>query len=116
MSLMDFALRSFARVSRIQRRAELNQFLCPTYTYLLDWGLTYGRFYCLKFSISSLTRLRLTVSPGRFLSVIAIKILLAYIVSTYDIKYEEGKVPKERCISYLRIPGNVNVMFRERRK
>ncbi|KAF8490824.1 cytochrome P450 [Russula emetica] len=54
--------------------------------------------------------------PGRFLAVSEIKILLAYIVTTYDIKFEEGRVPREFCISYLRIPGNANVMFRARQK
>jgi hypothetical protein len=60
---------------------------------------------------------RLTVSPGRFLAVAEIKILLAYIVTTYDIKFEKGTVPpREIWISYLCIPGNTNVMFRARQK
>jgi hypothetical protein len=58
----------------------------------------------------------LTVSPGRFLAVAEMKILLAHIVTTYDIKIEEGKIPREFCISHLRIAGNANVMFRARQK
>ncbi|KAN0118523.1 Cytochrome P450 [Russula decolorans] len=55
--------------------------------------------------------------PGRFLAVAEIKILLAYIVTTYDIKFEKGTVPpREIWISYLCIPGNTNVMFRARQK
>jgi len=44
------------------------------------------------------------------------KILLAYMISNYDIKLEEGKVPNEFYIAYLRIPGNAKVMFRARQK
>jgi len=46
-----------------------------------------------------------------------IKILLAHIVSTYDIKFEEGgKVPRELFLAGVRFPGNANAMFRERQK
>jgi hypothetical protein len=46
-----------------------------------------------------------------------IKILLAYIVSTYDIKFEEGKgVPLELFLAGVRFPGEVYVMFRARQK
>jgi len=46
-----------------------------------------------------------------------IKVLLAYIVSTYDIKLEEGKrVPPELFLAGARIPGNANAMFRARLK
>jgi hypothetical protein len=46
-----------------------------------------------------------------------IKILLAYIVSTYDIKFEEGKgVPSELFLAGVRFPGEVYAMFRARQK
>ncbi|KAI0284729.1 cytochrome P450 [Russula brevipes] len=65
----------------------------------LSWGL--GRHTC----------------PGRFFAVNEIKALLAHIVVTYDIKFEEGKgFPPDRCIAALRIPGTANVMFRARQK
>jgi hypothetical protein len=45
------------------------------------------------------------------------KALFAYIVATYDIKFEEGKgVPREVWIAGLRFPGTANVMFRTRQK
>ncbi|KAN0118582.1 Cytochrome P450, partial [Russula decolorans] len=55
--------------------------------------------------------------PGRFFAVNEIKTLVAYIVVTYDMKFEEGKgVPRENCIAGMRIPGSTNVMFRYRQK
>jgi cytochrome P450 len=55
--------------------------------------------------------------PGRFFAVNEVKALFAHIVSTYDVKFEEGKgVPRELCIAGLRFPGNSNVMFRTRQK
>jgi hypothetical protein len=43
------------------------------------------------------------------------KVLLAHIVSTYDIKFEEGtRVPRELFLAGVRIPGNANAMFRAR--
>jgi hypothetical protein len=45
------------------------------------------------------------------------KALLAYLVVTYDIKFEEGKeAPRELCIAGIRIAGNADVMFRTRQK
>jgi len=55
--------------------------------------------------------------PGRFFAVMNIKILLAYIVSNYDIKFEEGKkIPPELFLAGVRFPGNMNAMFRARQK
>jgi len=55
--------------------------------------------------------------PGRFLAVNQIKGLFAYIVATYDIKFEGGKsVPLDYRIAGVRIPTNANVMFRTRQK
>jgi hypothetical protein len=46
-----------------------------------------------------------------------IKVLLAHIVSNYDIKFEEGeRVPPELFLSGVRFPGNANGMFRARQK
>jgi len=53
--------------------------------------------------------------PGRFFAANEMKALLAYIVVTYDIKFEEGtEAPRELCIAGLRIAGNADVMFRAR--
>ncbi|KAH9992044.1 cytochrome P450 [Russula vinacea] len=55
--------------------------------------------------------------PGRFFVANEMKALLAHIVTTYDIKFEEGKgVPREYSIAGLRFPGSANVMFRIRQK
>ena len=70
--------------------------------------------------ISELTRrYLLTISPGRFFAVNEIKGLLAYMVTTYDIKFEEGKgVPRGSRIGIagVRIPAKANVIFRTRQK
>jgi len=61
--------------------------------------------------------LGLHACPGRFFAVNEMKTLIAHMITTYDIKFEEGKgVPQEYYVSYLRFPGNANVMFRERQK
>ncbi|KAF8491193.1 cytochrome P450 [Russula emetica] len=55
--------------------------------------------------------------PGRFLAANEIKTLLAYMLTTYDIKLEEGKeIPSDVCIASSRFPRNANVMFRARQK
>ena len=54
-------------------------------------------------------------SPGRFLAAVEIKALLAHIVVTYDVKFEEGKgLPAERHMGPFRYPGNADVLFRKR--
>ena len=56
-------------------------------------------------------------SPGRFLAAIEIKALLAHIVVTYDVKFEEGKgFPPERHMGLFRYPGNADVLFRKRQR
>jgi hypothetical protein len=46
-----------------------------------------------------------------------IKVLLAYIVSTYDIRFEEGtRIPPELFLAGVRFPGKANAMFRARQK
>ena len=45
------------------------------------------------------------------------KVLLAHIISTYDIKFEEGEgVPSSLFLAGARFPGNANAMFRSRQK
>jgi hypothetical protein len=59
----------------------------------------------------------LVISPGRFFATNEVKALLAHIVVTYDIKFEEGKeAPREFFIAGQRIPRTANVMFRTRQK
>ncbi|KAI9465132.1 cytochrome P450 [Lactarius psammicola] len=55
--------------------------------------------------------------PGRFFAVNEVKALLAHILVTYDVKFEEGKqAPRSLTINSSRIPGKANVMFRRRQK
>jgi len=55
--------------------------------------------------------------PGRFLAVNEIKGLFAYIVATYDIKFEEGQSGlRGSRIGGVSFPANANVMFRKRQK
>ncbi|KAI9434918.1 cytochrome P450 [Lactarius psammicola] len=55
--------------------------------------------------------------PGRFFAVNEVKALLAHVVVTYDIKFEEGEqAPRSLYIGSTRIPGNANAMFRKRQR
>jgi hypothetical protein len=46
---------------------------------------------------------------------IEMKALLAHILVTYDVKFEDGKgVPPERHLGVFRSPGNANLLFRKR--
>jgi hypothetical protein len=59
----------------------------------------------------------LVLSPGKFFAVNELKTLFAYIVMTYDIKFEEGNgVPRDICVAEMRSAGNANLLFRERQK
>ncbi|KAH9975535.1 cytochrome P450 [Lactifluus volemus] len=63
----------------------------------VPWGL--GRHAC----------------PGRFFAATELKALLAHMVVTYDMKFEEGKgAPPQLWIAGGYIPRNANVMFRKR--
>jgi hypothetical protein len=54
-------------------------------------------------------------SPGRFLAVIEIKVLLAHVVVTYDVRFKDGKGrPLERHMGPFRYPGDAEVFFRKR--
>jgi hypothetical protein len=72
---------------------------------------------CLAVYDSLPNPLPFSISPGRFFAVNEMKALFAYIVATYDVKFEEGNgVPRDHCIAGFRFPGNANVMFRTRQK
>jgi hypothetical protein len=59
----------------------------------------------------------IAISPGRFFAANEVKALLAYILTTYDVKIEEGKeIPSDVCIAGMRFPRNANLMFRARKK
>ncbi|KAH9043926.1 cytochrome P450 [Lactarius pseudohatsudake] len=55
--------------------------------------------------------------PGRFFAVTELKMILARIVTTYDLKLEEGKeIPRDFSIASSVIPREVSVLFRKRQK
>ncbi|KAN0116359.1 cytochrome P450 monooxygenase [Russula decolorans] len=55
--------------------------------------------------------------PGRFLASNEMKALFAYLIMTYDIKFEDGKgVPRGSNMALVRTPASANVLFRARRK
>ncbi|KAI9441480.1 cytochrome P450 [Lactarius indigo] len=55
--------------------------------------------------------------PGRFFAVNEVKALLAHILITYDVRFEEGKqAPRSLIINAVRIPGKANAMFRKRQR
>ncbi|KAI0305190.1 cytochrome P450 [Multifurca ochricompacta] len=55
--------------------------------------------------------------PGRFFAANEVKVLLAHILVTYDIKFEDGKgVPGNLEIGSFRILRDTNVLFRRRQK
>lgn len=61
-----------------------------------------------------LTAFMMIHSPGRFFAATVLKMLLAHLVTTYDVKFEEGKEPKQFFINGVLIPGRGNVLFRKR--
>ncbi|KAI0248479.1 cytochrome P450 [Lactifluus subvellereus] len=55
--------------------------------------------------------------PGRFFAASEVKALLAHIIVTYDVKFEEGKgIPREFRIGSTRIPRSTNLLFRKRQR
>jgi len=53
--------------------------------------------------------------PGRFFAVNQIKALVARIIMTYDIKFEEGQeVPRPYRMGTFRMMQNTNILFRKR--
>ena len=54
-------------------------------------------------------------SHGRFFVVSEMKALLARIITTYDVKFEEGKeMPREHHMGPMRFPRDTVVLFRKR--
>ncbi|KAH9975529.1 cytochrome P450 [Lactifluus volemus] len=59
--------------------------------------------------------LMMALSPGRFFAATELKALLAHMIVTYDMKFEEGKgAPPQLWIAGVYIPRSANVMFRKR--
>ena len=57
------------------------------------------------------------ISPGRFFAANELKVLLAHLVVTYDMQFEEGKgAPRALSIATMSIPKTTDVMFRTRQK
>jgi hypothetical protein len=55
------------------------------------------------------------ISPGRFFAVNEIKVLVARILMTYDIKLAEGScVPHDRRMGTFRVVQTTDVFFRRR--
>ena len=80
-------------------------------------GDTLGEFFVSIFASTHRDHSYSSISPGRFFAVNEIKLLLAHIVVTYNIKFEEGKqTPRGLIFNMVRIPGKANVMFRKRQK
>ena len=75
-------------------------------------------FQCPVFPCSSVLLLtRRTNSPGRFFAANELKIMLAYLVLNYDIKFEEeGKRPANIRFGPADLPSHsAQVLFRKRR-
>lgn len=54
-------------------------------------------------------------SPGRFFAAIQLKALLAHIVLTYDVRFEEGRgTPERRFVAGVLLPGKADLEFRQR--
>ena len=94
------------------RQSPLHRSIWPS-----ELGATNGESFQRLPSRLILFNLPLLNSPGRFLAAIEIKALLAHIVVTYDVKFEEGKgFPPERHMGLFRYPGNADVLFRKRQR
>jgi hypothetical protein len=76
-----------------------------------------GGFFYFVFASTYRSHLYPSISPGRFFAVNEVKTLLAHVLITYDIKFEEGKqAPRTFILNTRPIPGKANVMFRKRQK
>ncbi|KAH9047275.1 cytochrome P450 [Lactarius hengduanensis] len=78
----------------------------------------YGRHpWYLFLASANCSHLYFSISPGRFFAVNEVKTLLAHVIVTYDVKFEEGKqAPRSLHIGSMRMPGNTNAMFRRRQR
>jgi len=89
--------------------------LRPQNTSLSDMGDMLGRFFF--FASTYRSHSYSSISPGRFFAANEVKALLAHILVTYDIKFEEGKpAPRRLVIKSVRVLGKANAMFRKRQK
>ena len=107
----------FVKLRELNKDAKARYQAFSTSTDHLTFG--YGRHtwcaFVLLFCLNRPQSLIFTVSPGRAFAVNEVKVLLAHVVVTYDIKFEEGKqAPRHFCIGSGRFPGNTNAMFRKR--
>ena len=88
----------------------------------MDWDDTHGKAFLLLTvretrPNKSLLYIFFALSPGRFFAVNEVKALFAYIIVTYDFKFEEGQgVPPISCVGEIRSRPGANVMFRARQK
>lgn len=117
---MAFGFRTSASVMEMMlRQLDIKPSLHPLNSCHSGWDGTHGEVPVLKYQFVMLmaTVHSLVFSPGRFFAANEVKALLAHMVVTYDMKFEEGKgAPPDRCVAGIRIPGLANVMFRERQK
>ena len=109
----------FVKLRELNEDAGARHQAFSTSTDHLTFG--YGRHtwyaFCCVFVLTHSSHLSHSISPGRVFAINEIKILLAHMVVTYDIKFEEGKqTPQCLCIGSGRYPGKTNVMFRMRQK
>src|SRR6266571_3346673 len=113
-NLMAFGSRSSASAMEVPWQGA-KHFLRPRNTSLSDMGDTDGVYFFSASLFASTHRGHsyFSISPGRFFAVNEVKALLAHVVVTYDIKFEEGKqAPRSRIINSMRVPGKANAMFR----
>jgi len=70
---------------------------------------------CLRVIVPNVNTVMFFNSHGRFFAVSQMKVLLARIIMTYDVKFEEGKgVPCAHRMGALRFPRDTVVLFRKR--
>lgn len=72
------------------------QLVTTTSDYLV-WG--YGRHAC----------------PGRFFAAVVVKMMLAYVILHYDVRFEDGLRPKDVVVGTNYLPDpNAKILFRRR--
>src|SRR6266702_3552352 len=114
-NLTASGLRSSASVTEVPRQGA-KHFLRRRKTSLSDMGDTRG-VYFFFFASTHRGHSYCSISPGRFFAVNEVKALLAHIVVTYDIRFEEGKqAPRSLHVGTMRIPGKADAMFRKRQR
>ncbi|KAI0060037.1 cytochrome P450 [Artomyces pyxidatus] len=54
--------------------------------------------------------------PGRFFAAYELKAMLAHVVVSYDVKFEDGQgIPSDQFVADSCIPGTADIWFRQRR-